>query len=524
MSSPLTHPDSGQLLLYADGILRDSAAGVKAHLEGCAECRDWLAEVEQGSSAYAALAHTQWKLAHPAPPLAWPDIRQQLRPSTSLDAEHVHSRRKPSFRVPARLATAAAGILVALLVWRVAGGRSLSAAELLAKASARQVNSATPRHIQIRTRTATITRSAVLKTPVVRAGSDPRAEQLEALFRDANFSWEDPLNARSFAAWRDSVPDARDEVKRRDDTYEIHTTSATGALAQATIVLRGDELRPVREILKFRNDEQVEIVETERPANAIEPRTPMNAPPIAGGVSAAGPGASEELRAMAALHDAGADLGEPFEIRRLADRLEVVGLGIPSARRQEIRAALEGLPYVAVRFEEPQPAREAGESRDVPETAAVSPLQRMLEGRLGGRAAVSNLVDRTLDLTEASLARVHALRLLAERFPAAVEAQLGPADAAILNRLVRAHTSGLHMKSEQLRHILGQAFGEIEATRAAVSTPWQASIPDLVRRTQMLDQMLSRGLAGSGPDVTSESIRSTVAQWSGDVRALRELR
>jgi len=62
---------------------------------------------------------------------------------------------------------------------------------------------------------------------------------------------------------------------------------------------------------------------------------------------------AEELQVVAALHQVGADLGDPVEIARESGQILVSGTGIPPQHQKQIHEALDSMPGVVVRFQEP---------------------------------------------------------------------------------------------------------------------------------------------------------------------------
>jgi hypothetical protein len=69
------------------------------------------------------------------------------------------------------------------------------------------------------------------------------------MFRAANYDWDDPLSAKSFQAWRDRLPEKRDEVIEERDAYRIRTSTDSGELLEATLTLRIPDLQPLVEFL-----------------------------------------------------------------------------------------------------------------------------------------------------------------------------------------------------------------------------------------------------------------------------------
>ncbi|MDQ2945635.1 MAG: hypothetical protein M3Y27_06790, partial [Acidobacteriota bacterium] len=73
-------------------------------------------------------------------------------------------------------------------------------------------------------------------------------------------------------------------------------------------------------------------------------------------------------------------------------------------------------------------------------SGTLSALQLPLQNQLGDPASVEAFINKVLDASEGALARAHALRALARRFPPGVEAQLSSADRAGLAGVRRDHS------------------------------------------------------------------------------------
>jgi len=225
---------------------------------------------------------------------------------------------------------------------------AVQAAELLRKAAAaEQSRPAAPHRIAIRARSRKLTRWIGHRAVIDKTQATLEAEAyLEPLFRAARYSWEDPLTARSFQAWRAQLADKRDEVSGGGPrNYTIRTETNDGELRAASLTLRGTDLHPIEGRLEFRNNEMVELAELPEapfppvPAVTGAPMhvTPHPAHPIpsGGAVERPGPepGPAEELQVVAALHRLGADLGDPVEINRSGAQIVVSGLGIAASRQ-----------------------------------------------------------------------------------------------------------------------------------------------------------------------------------------------
>jgi hypothetical protein len=349
---------------------------------------------------------------------------------------------------------------------------------------------------------------------------------LQALFERADYSWEDPLSATSFANWRNRLADKSDEVTTVLDRldpgrsrYRIRTSTTSSELTQATLQLQMEDLRPVEGMLEFRGHEAVEIsgvadtlavtpvptpAPTPVPPSATQRPEPIVAESPLEIVRPATPG--EELQVFAVLRRLGADLGEPVEVRRDEDQIRVTGVGVDPVLGGRIHKELAGLPRVRVEFSDPLPeplptARRTLSGTDPrPETAA---LQRKLEEQLGGRVAYELFLEDVLDTSDGLMSRVHALRRLARRFPATVESQLTAEDRRVLRDLRRDHAvavAGLAVTMEEQCRSAIRALGVSDGSDppyTAPAEPWQLATEDLFVEARGAEAFLAAMLVGA---------------------------
>ena len=554
MSRDSGHPGDLQLLQYADGELPPRRARrVRRHLETCWQCRTELEELEKTVGQCVRYRRNVLDPCLPSPPAPWMDIHAAF---SRLDA--VPGRASflgawlQSLRPASRyLVPAAATALVVCAVyfgWRETP--SVQAAELLRKsAAAEQSRPASPRRIRIRTRSRTLTRIAGEHAAADRKGAASEAEAtLEPLFRAARYDWEDPLSARAYLSWRGQLPHKQDEVSaaaNRD--WIVRTSTGDSELTAASLTLRRSDLHPVEGRFEFRNSEWVEMTElpNEMPAPpevaATLPGPPAPPPPAAAPSHtvirlAPAPGAPLELQVVAALHQVGADLGDPVEVTRTPDGIVVSGIGVASGRQQQIRAALDPLPHVTVRFSEPEAVPETAappDSIDAAPTAASRQFQASLERAVGGRAETERFTSQLLDLNEAAMSRAYALRRLAQRFPAEVEAALGAEDRRLLLRLAGEHAAALTQSESAIEQALIPVLSSLGGTASASPSPatgdrvWQHATEDLFQSARRVETLLGSMLDvsqrnGSNLDLPSRLL-TALAQLRAGLEQYRRL-
>jgi hypothetical protein len=136
-------------------------------------------------------------------------------------------------------------------------------------------------------------------------------------------------------------------------------------------------------------------------------------------------------------------------------------------------------------------------------------LQERFEQRLGGPVAVQETTDRVLDAGASLVARVHALEVLAGKFPPQIEARFGSADRLMLRRLRRHHTAEMQKSITQIRMALTPLLenaGGAGTQAAEAAAIWQAGVPALADSARALDRLLNRLLAGSYTRTSGEEM------------------
>jgi hypothetical protein len=409
------------------------------------------------------------------------------------------------------------------------------AAELLQKAiAASESRPRTARRIQIRTRSQRLTRVIGSTQSLAAGNAGPDVQTgLESLFRAAHYNWEDPLSAKSYSDWRDQLPEKRDEVTSDRDEYRLRTISSSGELVEATLKFNAHDLRAIEGILQFRNRERVEISELPD-APVVTATAPRVAAAPIGSLSshaskpddAAKLTPGEELQVFAALHRAGADLGDPVDVTRSGAHIVVTGVGISPERQRKIRDELRALPQVALRFSEPSLEPIAPEGRS-PSAISVNPgagpLQIELAKQLGGRAGFEQFADQVLELTDAFMARAHALRRLAERFSPDLEAQISPQERQLLQTMRREHTEPLLRNvievQDRLLPVLAAVPMPSNVTPLAIrSDTWQDATEQLFREARRTEGMLVTILGATAGENQSPELPAQV------LASLKELR
>ena len=516
----MPHPSEEQLLRYSDGELPGHATSqVHSHLKACWQCRTNLEEMEKTVGACVRYRTTVLQRHLPAPPAPWTDIYRSFVeidaavPTPSFMDRLTRALSWPVHNSKKWVPVAAAVLVIWGLFYRYRLTPSVQASELLHKAiAASDSHPAKPQLLRIRTKVSSVTRRAGSDQALASNSSDRETlNSLKTLFHNANYNWDDPLSARSYSAWRDQLSAKRDQVLEERDSYRIRTDAESGDLLEASLQLRSQDLQPMEGRFEFRNRDWVEI--TALPDDAEPPVSPIAsaaapapeiraASPVASSnniaPTLAAPAIGDELRVLTALHEIGADLGDPVEVSRDSSQIVVSGVGIAPERQQEIQQAVSSLPGVVIRFTESAPADAQPQPATPVNPAAtdIPQVQARIAEQMGGRAHFDQLAAQVLDLSEPLMSRAYALRRLVDRFPVAVEAELSPQDLATLRRLQREHTAALLEQVTQLEQTLkpalksvsgvGQASGLSAASQRLALQPATEDLFQSARRVEKL--------------------------------------
>ena len=530
----LHHPEESQLLLYIDGELpRGKARAVRSHLEACWECR---AQVEQLQNVIGECVRYRKNVLAPMlppAPQAWKEL-DFASVDAELAAESFAARLSrwlsPRQNAPLRwaLSGAFAVALSVVLVHQLRETPKVEAATLLKKAVAiSHSRPAATRRVRITTRNRQITRVIGVHEIGVSQAVAGEAE-VATMFAAAHYDWNDPLSAQSYSNWRGSLAHYEDAVASQADSYDITTTTHDSELTSASLKLRSTDLEPLQGRFEFRNHDWVEMTELvdqqTPPASTISagttggiPRQPGVPPALleAPAAETASPSPfSGELQVVSALHQVGADLGDPLSISREGKDVLVTGTGIAPKRQQQIHAQLDRLPHVVVRFTDPafsansfpasnQPVHSEPATRDAagPEK---SPYPARIEERLGGRPQFERFSGQVLEWTDSAMTRAYALHRLAQQFPATSEQALSSEERRTLHALGREHLAELAKDYERISNTVGPVLaglgvGAAPRQNQADPSAWQTASEDLLTSARRVDTLLAQVLGtGSG--------------------------
>jgi hypothetical protein len=524
------HPEEGWLLRYIDGELPGrKSRQLERHLEACWQCRTEFEELKKTVADCVKYRHAVQE-HFPAPPQPWRDLGREF---DRIDAEQA----RPSSTWWLRWAVpVVATVALAVVVWyQFRGAPSVEAAALLKRAVAASEgrHDTAPHRIRIRTRNSQFTRTVGQKP-------DGSTARLQALFQSAHYDWDDPLSARSYQSWRDTLVTKTDKVDTSTESYQLRTETSEGELASASLTLRTADLSPIEGRLEFRNNEWVELTEISdvtirtsgptadtavgRPERRAEPSRHAVAPP---GSQAS---ISDELTVIAALHEIGADLGDPVEVSRSGESVRVSGVGLAPERQQAIHKQLDGLPRVTIDFTNPEVSAgssPAGGTEPPVGNPAPGKVQARMEQQLGGHAEFERFSAKMIERDEALMARAYALSALAQRFSADTEAGLGEPDRKVLRQMARQHLGVLEGEAAAMQRVLAPVLvavggNAVRARSAADRSSWQSAAEDLGRTARRVDELLPVALGAAPAKGPTEAVPSELLSALANVEALAE--
>src|SRR6185503_5964572 len=173
--------------------------------------------------------------------------------------------------------------------------------------------------------------------------------------------------------------------------------------------------------------------------------------------------------------------------------------GLAPDRAAQLRAALENLPRVSFELTAPSSTQDAASAPAIA-SGRSSAAQTAIASRFRDAAAYQNFVDRTLELSDAVMTRIYALRSLATHFPPDTEVQLSPEGRRLLGSIRNQHVAALRENVRALDRSLEPIVGSTTPAAPAAAGNWQSSVQELFEAGENTDHMISRILAPASND------------------------
>ena len=151
-------------------------------------------------------------------------------------------------------------------------------------------------------------------------------------------------------------------------------------------------------------------------------------------------------------------------------------------------------------------------------------LQTQLAEQLGGRANLEQLSAQVLESSESMMARVYALRRLAEQFPSSTERELSLPDRQLLLRLRVEHSTALRQQALQIGRMLEPILAPLSGDSGtapdqnAPSQPWQAATEGLFQSARRMDKLVGVMFGAAPNDTPWEQIPSQLRTSMAELR------
>ena len=280
--------------------------------------------------------------------------------------------------------------------------------------------------------------------------------------------------------------------------------------------MRGKDLAALKGSFRFAGEQDVQLEDVgpeppTAPAAQSKQPAPVRETPVT---------ASDELRVLAALDEIGADVNDPVTVEADAAKryVVVIGVGIQPSRQSEIRRKLLAVPRTLVTFLSHIPLAHSPASKNFLSTDGNSDARRLLEDRAGNARQLETITEKSLDASTSSLAYAHALTVLADKFPEAIESTLNAEDRATLLLLRHRHANAVErnaaLLADSLRPLL-PAGPQPEATVPKLNTSWQTGAGKLYEDSRRLDDTVGRLL---GALFSKEQTESALASLLHDIK------
>jgi hypothetical protein len=516
------HPSEKELLLYVDGELRKrQARRIEQHLASCWQCRAQLAQTEEAIGEFVTLRRKLFD--HQLHGADFPSGRTSRAVFKTHLAEVSGSVRgrgrkrimqlfwpaganRPLWTAGSLVAT----VLILLLIEPLVAP-SVSAMEVIANTKAAELRRSpgTVLHQRIRIRKQAAASAAATvdcerwknggRSRILLAnGHSDHADRLRTLYQARGADWENPLSAASFARLRESLGPANDEVRGHEQITVTSTpaSAGTGELKRLELTVRRSDWHAISQRIELRDADYVltelldEDVSTDKvdPAIFAEPQKTTAAPVIRvprriNPVPAAAPAGptgeqldSAEIRLREGLHQTWADVEEVPEIRREAGQIHVRLFAETDKRRQEIMAALAGVPYLVPEIAGADAEEPAAETRPpaTPQPApylTVPPLAKALRDYSGGLDPANNYLNAVRDAHLQILVEASALARLADRYSDPEWNRLSAESQQRVNRIAADHVAEVRSNLRNYLRLLSPVLDEMAAKEHAEPEP-----------------------------------------------------
>lgn len=525
MSSHLTARD---FLLYADGELpRWRTRRIRRHLDSCWNCRRGLERLEQDIGAIVDAQNRAFLPSLPRPTRPWRGFDEMAAALPSTEGRDAGRL----LRQPLSWAVAVAAVAVAIVISLWIAPARLSAAGVLqnvARADSQRAGAGTG-----------IVRQGVLIERMDRRSAARHAVTVRSWKSGDRVFWkgdDESLRSRyvargldaalpmSSTSWQKLLQDTGSpaELSREGGKIELRAGAENTARDLESVALRitpgnwhveAMRLTFADSIFDLRETDFAVVERAEVPAEvlaALDPRTgaslaslPPDRAPVSDAPAPAAPErehrdiAERRLAVEFRLHQIGADLSEPIEVSISGEgpgaRIAIHAAGAAPGRQQQLTQMFGADPDVHLDLD----AR-PGALGDSPLAFAAGaglrsePDPQVIEF-LGGAEPAENFTQAILRADAPVLARLYALRRIAEQWPPGAEAALSADGRAQLRTMVEDHGRALDSAIPELRRLVAPLLQKFCAPATAAATApsaWRASSAAALQAARRTDRLL----------------------------------
>jgi hypothetical protein len=291
---------------------------------------------------------------------------QSMQDSALRNLESVAKRR---FSVPTAFRFSGGAIAATLLVLTFAWPRhikTVSAAELLARAETAEVSTSTERRVyRLNVGATSCNTAAAYWSQPLDSKTNPCVRVRGAL---ANANWDDQqiLSARSYRKWHDALARHRDSVLHHEAYWTLKTDTDQGFLRSASLRVRSSDYRPVELTLEFSALQPVSVVEDEPAERRVQVRA-ARSDKLATSESIQHvdePADAIEVEAWNMLRTLGGDSGWEATITRKGGEVRVVGFIDDASRQDKFAQAFSTLQGVSIDLNRPTVLPQRGSNGD----------------------------------------------------------------------------------------------------------------------------------------------------------------
>jgi Putative zinc-finger len=325
--------DDALLLLAGQRLSAEDRRQVEQHLEECASCRERHGNLKFAHSVFERLAEVGFSEVMAAYPQS-------------------HSPRRGSelaFPWGPVTAIVLGCVCVLIVLFYPKTVPEASATELLASAVRSESQSGLPPAFQ-------------LQVGGVACAAGNKAEQLVSFQRsvrcsralqrmkETKWGYGNPLSARTYAAWHDSLHERHDSVAKMEAVWQVRTSTEEGQVHTASLKMRASDFHTIELTVQFRDDEEVTVSEAAEPLPAMPVKNTgkVMAPP-APVKYVDEPGDLLEVQAWQLLHDVGVDTGWSGVVVREGSQVTVEAVIVFDEQKKQM---LKGFaPYPAIRLD-----------------------------------------------------------------------------------------------------------------------------------------------------------------------------